>query len=362
MPETNSTILIPDISGYTEFMTSTELEHASHAINMLIDAMIEAIGEEYEVSEIEGDAVLLVRKGAPPLKKEIVNTCLRIFNAFHFRRKFMQQRTICPCGACQAIIDLSLKFVVHYGPLAEMKVGRFTKQSGVDMIVAHRLMKNAIQNNEYLLITEKLLNEVTDATESLQMDWLAASEEYHSIGKIDYRFSLLNDARKNVPDPPAVEDHYPIDQSAYFEKPIAANYMDVYMTVMDIPARPSWMRGMIDAKLEGQDVYIGVIIHCTFENYEAVLSPLRMTITDEGVLYAETCQIDELNLALVHEFVFRKVDEQNSVFGYRLINMKETPIPEDLKTSLNNKLHEMADLLKIHCENATITPVVQRFF
>jgi hypothetical protein len=243
-----------------------------------------------------------------------------------------------------------------------MKVGRFTKQSGVDMIVAHRLMKNAIQNNEYLLITEKLLNEVTDATESLQMDWLAASEEYHSIGKIDYRFSLLNDARKNVPDPPAVEDHYPIDQSAYFEKPIAANYMDVYMTVMDIPARPSWMRGMIDAKLEGQDVYIGVIIHCTFENYEAVLSPLRMTITDEGVLYAETCQIDELNLALVHEFVFRKVDEQNSVFGYRLINMKETPIPEDLKTSLNNKLHEMADLLKIHCENATITPVVQRFF
>ena len=47
MAETNATILIPDISGFTEFMTSTELAHSSFAINILIDAMINAVGEEY---------------------------------------------------------------------------------------------------------------------------------------------------------------------------------------------------------------------------------------------------------------------------------------------------------------------------
>ncbi|MEI9810130.1 MAG: hypothetical protein WDO16_20925 [Bacteroidota bacterium] len=57
MAEINTTILIPDISGFTEFMTSTELSHASHAINMLIDAIVKAVNDEYEVSEIEGDAV-----------------------------------------------------------------------------------------------------------------------------------------------------------------------------------------------------------------------------------------------------------------------------------------------------------------
>ena len=62
MATTNATILIPDISGFTEFMTTTELNHSTLAINMLIDAMIKAIGNEYEVAEIEGDAVLLVRK------------------------------------------------------------------------------------------------------------------------------------------------------------------------------------------------------------------------------------------------------------------------------------------------------------
>jgi class 3 adenylate cyclase len=157
MAETNATILIPDISGFTEFMTSTELGHASHAINMLIDAMLEAVGDEYEVSEIEGDALLLIKKGPAPTKKEIFDTCIKIFNAFHFQRKWMQQHTICACGACQAIIELSLKFVAHHGPLAEIKIGKFVKQSGPEMIVAHRLLKNSINNHEYLLLTEKLV-------------------------------------------------------------------------------------------------------------------------------------------------------------------------------------------------------------
>ena len=131
MAETNATILIPDISGFTEFMNSTELTHSSHAINYLIDAIVNAVGQDYELAEVEGDAVLLIRKGPAPSKKEIQGTCLKIFNAFHYQRKWMQQHTICPCGACQAIINLTLKFVVHHGPVAEIRVGRFVKPSGV---------------------------------------------------------------------------------------------------------------------------------------------------------------------------------------------------------------------------------------
>ena len=85
MAETNATILIPDISGFTEFMTTTELSHSSHAINYLIDAIVNAVGEEYELAEVEGDAVLLIRKGPAPSKKEIQDICLKIFNAFHYQ-------------------------------------------------------------------------------------------------------------------------------------------------------------------------------------------------------------------------------------------------------------------------------------
>ena len=72
MPELKSTILIPDISGYTEFMTTTELTHAAHALNYLIDAIVESVGDKFDVSEIEGDAVLLVPAAARDQRAAVV--------------------------------------------------------------------------------------------------------------------------------------------------------------------------------------------------------------------------------------------------------------------------------------------------
>jgi hypothetical protein len=201
MAETNATILIPDISGFTEFMTTTELDHGSHAINYLLEAIIKAVGDEYEISEIEGDAVLMFKKGPAPTKKEILDICLKIFNGFHFQRKWMEMHTVCPCGACQSVINLTLKFVVHHGPIGEMKVGRFVTLSGTDVIVAHRLMKNSVPSNEYLLLTEKLLKHSPDSAESIEMKWTNSSDEFASIGKVDYQFALLSEARKNIPSP-----------------------------------------------------------------------------------------------------------------------------------------------------------------
>jgi hypothetical protein len=40
MANTNATVLIPDISGFTEFMTNTEKGHGSFVIKHLLDAII----------------------------------------------------------------------------------------------------------------------------------------------------------------------------------------------------------------------------------------------------------------------------------------------------------------------------------
>ncbi|MCW3119405.1 MAG: hypothetical protein JWM28_3487 [Chitinophagaceae bacterium] len=350
MAETNATILIPDISGFTEFMTTTELTHSTHAINILIDAILEAVGEEYEVSEIEGDAVLLIKKGSAPSQKQILDICLKIFNAFHFQRKWLQQHTICPCGACQAIINLTLKFIVHHGPLAEIKVGRFVKQSGPEMIVAHRLLKNSIDNNEYLLMTEKLLQQVAASTEPAEMIWASSSEEYASIGKVEYRFTLLNEARKNVPEPPAPQSYYHSDNTTYLEIPIAANFRDVYMVMMNISGRPEWMPGLQKIEQDVAYAFIGSIHHCTFDNYQAIVSPLRMTVSDEGIMYAESCLIKEMNLSVVNEFVFKKINEKICGLACRFMNVGESPVPEEVKAAHFEKMHRMAVQLKEYCE------------
>jgi hypothetical protein len=350
MAEMNATILIPDISGFTEFMTTTELSHSSHAINILIDAILKAVGEEYEVSEIEGDAVLLIKKGPAPSKKEIFDICLKIFNAFHFQRKWMQQYTICPCGACKAIFKLTLKFIVHYGPLAEIKVGHFIKQSGPEMIIAHRLLKNSIDNHEYLLMSEKLLQQVPDLPDMAEMEWTSSSEEYASIGKVDYRFTLLDKAKRNVPEPPAPQNYYHTDDTSYLEIPIAADFLNSYLVLMDIPGRPQWMSNLqrIDQDMPG--VFIGSIHHCIFKDHQSVISPLQMTSSDERIMYAESCKIKEMNISVVYEFLFKKMNEHTCSLASRFMNVGESPLSPEGNSFLFKQMQQMTESLKTHCE------------
>ena len=358
MAETNATILIPDISGFTEFVTTTELSHSTLAINMLIDAIVTAVGEEYEISEIEGDAVLMIKKDPPPSKKQILDTCLKIFNAFHFQRKWMQDYTICPCGACQALVNLSLKFVVHHGPLAEIKVGRFIKHSGTEMIVAHRLLKNSINNNEYLLLTDRLLKQVDDSSEVMELDWVKSSEEYASIGKVDYSFSLLSKARQNAPAPPTPPSFYQADDTDFIETLIAANYMDVYMTVMNIPARQMWVPGLQKVEQETPNAFVGSMHHCTFNDYQAVVSPLKMSVSAQEIVYAESCRINEMNLHLIHEFIFKKTGENSCLFSTRFMNAGALPPDDQIRARLLERMQQLAEELKSFCEKnaGTINP------
>ena len=350
MPETNTTILIPDISGFTEFMTNTELSHGSHVINMLIQAMLKAVDDEYEISEIEGDAIVLIKKGPAPALKEIQDSCLRIFNAFHYQRKWMQMHAICPCAACLCAEKLTLKFIVHHGPLTEIKVGRFVKQSGAEMIVAHRLLKNSIGKNEYLLITEKLLQQTHDSKEKFEMEWNSSSDEYPSIGKIDYRFALLNEERNKVTGPPMPDSNYRTDDTPYMEIPVAANFRDVYMVLMNIPGRAQWAPGLQEVEQQIPDVFVGTIHHCTFDDLKTIISPMRMRFTDEGIIYAESCRIDELDLSMVHEYIFKKDGDLKCIFGCRSLNMNDTPVPDEINTSITNKMKAMAESLKDYCE------------
>src|SRR6266571_5607298 len=82
----SATILIPDISGYTEFLTKTELVHSSHIINELLEAILAANSGEFVLSEVEGDALLLYRKGKPIEADALVRQCLSMFFFLMIRR------------------------------------------------------------------------------------------------------------------------------------------------------------------------------------------------------------------------------------------------------------------------------------
>jgi hypothetical protein len=77
-----------------------------------------------------------------------------IYRAFHIRAADLRVNTLCPCDGCQQSGNLKIKLVGHVGGVAMQKVKQLTELAGVDVIVVHRMLKNAVPVPEYLLMTK----------------------------------------------------------------------------------------------------------------------------------------------------------------------------------------------------------------
>ena len=56
----NGTFLIADISGYTEYLAGTDLDHAPAIATDLLTRVVDAIRMLFSVNKVEGDAVFCV--------------------------------------------------------------------------------------------------------------------------------------------------------------------------------------------------------------------------------------------------------------------------------------------------------------
>ncbi|HEX7902453.1 MAG TPA: DUF2652 domain-containing protein [Chitinophagaceae bacterium] len=149
-------IFIPDISGFTHFVNSVELEHSRHVIKELLEIIIDANQMGLKISEVEGDAVLFYHFGETPDLDIVYAQVERMFLSFHKHLLIYESNRTCHCNACISAINLTLKIISHYGEFAEYKINDFNKLIGKDIIIAHQLLKNNIPNHEYWLLSGSL--------------------------------------------------------------------------------------------------------------------------------------------------------------------------------------------------------------
>ena len=152
-------MLIADIAGYTKFMKfhSASLAHAQETIARLLEVVIDAAGPSLRLAKLEGDAAFFYM----PVPKDgtldpalVARHAAAIYRAFHVRAADLRINTLCPCDGCQQSGNLKIKLVGHVGGVAMQKVKRLTELAGVDVIVVHRMLKNAVPVPEYLLMTK----------------------------------------------------------------------------------------------------------------------------------------------------------------------------------------------------------------
>jgi hypothetical protein len=318
MPSEQATILIPDISGYTEFVSKAEIEHGAQILTYLLETIVHAAGDDFVVSEIEGDAVLMYRKGSPPSKQEITEKCIRIFKAFHETSTTMDGMRVCQCIACKGVVRLSLKFIVHYGTISENKVANFNKASGIDMVIAHRLLKNRIEKDEYVLMTRNFLNQTTDADASFELEWFPLKENYASIGDIEFYFAPLDQYREDIMAArKSCEDK--LGEKVYDKHTdIRAYYHDVFGQLIDIPLRMQFIPGIRDIEFIIPVAAIGMAHTWQFNTQSIEAIPMGIDVTNSSILYWEEIRLVETGGNVIVEYLLGDISKEKSDLGIHL--------------------------------------------
>ena len=164
-------ICIPDISGFTRFMKEINFADSSKIITALLNKIIYSNFMNLQVSEIEGDAVLFFTDGPIPSFRTLIEQCKSFYTEF-YAEMFSIADSYNEGKKPQRTPDmLGLKIIVHYSEQIGMaQIGTHIKLLGEDVIVAHRFLKNGLEENEYLLLSDETMRYYEKA-EKHYLDW-----------------------------------------------------------------------------------------------------------------------------------------------------------------------------------------------
>jgi 2-polyprenyl-3-methyl-5-hydroxy-6-metoxy-1,4-benzoquinol methylase len=191
-------LLIADISGYTKLLMShgKALAHGQMVVGELMNALMAEVKAPYQISRLEGDAVIVYADIEDHPSEDELDTLGMVdrwLTRFHEVRADLSKNTICRCSGCANIATLDLKVIGHQGPVIIAQMGPFTEMHGIDVIVAHRLMKNSVSQDGYVLLTDPLHRSLRDAGHQVNFDFSPHKEIYDDVGEINAQLALTTE-------------------------------------------------------------------------------------------------------------------------------------------------------------------------
>ena len=135
---------IADISGYTNFLAAVELDHAQDIIADFMDTVVKALRPPFRLAKFEGDAAFVYTTAETVDGSLLQDAIEGAYFKFRRRLRNVRQASHCECQACVAMGDLDFKFVVHHGQMVKQRMGGREELAGRDVILVHRLLKNAV--------------------------------------------------------------------------------------------------------------------------------------------------------------------------------------------------------------------------
>ncbi|MGB3606048.1 MAG: DUF2652 domain-containing protein [Psychroserpens sp.] len=291
---------MPDISGFTNFVTSTEIEHSKHIISELLEILIDNNVIGLKLVEIEGDALFMYATEFPEFS-DLVAQSKKMLDAFSQHVQRYNTSRICECGACVSAQDLQVKFLIHYGEISFIRVKNIVKPYGADVIKIHRLLKNSIPSDQYLLISQSTLNFYQKGKDAIPE--FTINHDVYDYGTSQYAYTKLESFVK-LKDPEIKITVKPSrNPEIYFDLEVTSDLDTAINYIADLRRRSEWYK--LVNSLEFDDLRInqaGTVHQCIVGTNVFNVETLKWKLNKDERGYGERT-FDIPNIATYQQYI-----------------------------------------------------------
>jgi hypothetical protein len=350
--ENRGLLFVPDISGFTKFVSHVEIEHSRMIIQELLEVIINSNEIGLQISEIEGDAVLFYKFGDPPSLVELYKQVEKMFIKFHQSLILYDHRKYCQCKACVSAIDLSLKVITHYGEYTNYNVRNFEKLIGKDVIVVHQLLKNDIPDHEYWLVTRDLAQSDISHEIVKGAEWNNSVKQFEG-GEIPFRYVHLGQLKNELaPDPISSDVLLNKVKAISISKEYDTDIITLFHASGDFNNRARWKEGIKEVTEVGHMLpRVGMKCRCILENGEEITYSSAYSYSETKI---EFCESEEKSGHCTYYRLEKKGDRctqltidyyiEGGVFPGALFNILKK---QELKKRLEKSLDTLVALVEV---------------
>jgi hypothetical protein len=330
-------------------VNKTEILHSVHIISELLETIIDNNIMGLKIAEIEGDAVFFYKKGTLPKSKLLFEQIEKMYMAFHLQLKLYDRDRICSCGACSSVINLSIKFVSHFGDVVERNIYNHFQLMGSDVTLIHKLLKNNIDEDEYLLFSE---NSLDHNKQNGIPSWASIKSEttdYIGIGKVYYKYTSLAPLRNRIPELLQRREFEPIEKPIKISVLINANIKKIYALLININRKPEWMNGLKKVKFNPNRVLrVGTSHDCVLPLNTMHFETIESIKEEDKLIFTEFSEDTLVFPAFYQRFILKKIDNKSTdltlEIHYKGTYLKETMLRLSMKNVLKGSLKKFKKL------------------
>jgi hypothetical protein len=189
-------LLIADLTGYTAYLSGSEIEHAPAIAGDLLETIVGRLDPPFRLAKLEGDAAFLFVEDGRADGSLLLDAIEAAYLAFRRRLRSIDQATSCECNSCRLAPRLDLKLFLHHGAYVRSRIAGRDELAGADVIMVHRLLKGAgamaAGGNGFALLTGQAVEHL--GVDPASLGFFASEEAIEHLGRVT-TFTLDLEAR-----------------------------------------------------------------------------------------------------------------------------------------------------------------------